>query len=198
MAEIAISEMPSNAEPVITKKTRNSRKALKAKNPSTNEANIMAAKVAEAAPSPIPTGTNSDPAKENHESLSQPRTSPKKAKASKKQAKAKASKEETQSSFEKDMQEMEEKLQALRLEKEKTEELLKEKDEILKLKEEELESKGREQDKLHMELKKLQKLKEFKPTMVRFLKPLSFHVQFILEFVLLMLRSLPSVWLLRK
>ncbi|CAL8991021.1 unnamed protein product [Prunus brigantina] len=52
-----------------------------------------------------------------------------------------------------------------RVPKEKTEELLKEKDEILKLKEEELETKGREQDKLQMELKKLQKLKEFKPTM---------------------------------
>ncbi|PRQ17472.1 putative chromatin remodeling & transcriptional activation HMG family [Rosa chinensis] len=158
MADTAVSEMPNN-----TRKPRTTRKALKAKTPSTNEANILAGTVSEAAPSPIPTGPGSDPAKENHESLSQPRTSPKKAaKASRKQSKAA---KETQSSFEKDLQEMEEKLQALRLEKEKTEEMLKEKEEILKLKEEELEFKGREQDKLHMELKKLQKLKEFKPTM---------------------------------
>ncbi|XP_050377231.1 high mobility group B protein 13-like [Argentina anserina] len=144
MADTAISEIPN---------TRKSRKPLKAKTPSTNEANILAGIVSEAAvPSPIPT----DPVKENHESLSKSRTSPKKAaKASKKQSKAK---ETAQSSFEKDLQEMEEKLRAMRLEKEKTEELLKEKDEILKIKEEELESKGRE-------LKKLQKLKEFKPTM---------------------------------
>ncbi|KAL6174816.1 hypothetical protein ACLB2K_051461 [Fragaria x ananassa] len=150
MADIATAQMPN------TRKARTSRKALKAKTPSTNEANILAGTVSEAAA----------PAKENHESLSQPRTSPKKAtKASKKQSKAAKEKETAQSSFEKDLQEMEEKLQALRLEKEKTEELLKEKDEILKLKEEELESKGREQDKLQMELKKLQKTKEFKPTM---------------------------------
>ena len=54
----------------------------------------------------------------------------------------------------------------MRLEKEKTEELLKTKDDILKKKEEELLERGREQEKLQMELKKLQKLKEFKPTMV--------------------------------
>ncbi|CBI34461.3 unnamed protein product, partial [Vitis vinifera] len=35
---------------------------------------------------------------------------------------------------------------------------------MLKIKEEELETRGREQEKLQMELKKLQKLKEFKPT----------------------------------
>ncbi|KAM1018620.1 hypothetical protein ACFX13_040844 [Malus domestica] len=69
---------------------------------------------------------------------------------------------------------MQEKLQAMKLEKEKTLELLKEKDEILKTKEEDLAMKGREQDKLQMELKKLQKLKEFKPTIVCFLNPLSF------------------------
>lgn len=71
-----------------------------------------------------------------------------------------------QQSFEKDLLEMQEKMQLLRLEKEKTEELLKARDELLKQKEEELENRGREQEKLQVELKKLQKLKEFKPTMV--------------------------------
>ncbi|KAK7318124.1 hypothetical protein RJT34_02822 [Clitoria ternatea] len=79
--------------------------------------------------------------------------------ASKKQQQSK------QQSFEKDLLEMQEKLQQLRLEKEKTEELLKAKDEALKQKEEELENRGKEQEKLQIELKKLQKLKEFKPTM---------------------------------
>jgi upstream-binding transcription factor len=40
---------------------------------------------------------------------------------------------------------------------------------MLKAKDEEIEMKGKEQQKMKMELKKLQKLKEFKPTMVRFL-----------------------------
>lgn len=78
-----------------------------------------------------------------------------------------------QQSFEQDLIEMQEKLQQLRLEKEKTDELLKEKDEILKQKDEELETRGKEQEKLQIELKKLQKLKEFKPTMVS-----SFKIQF--------------------
>ena len=64
---------------------------------------------------------------------------------------------------------MQEKLEQLRLEKERTEELLKARDEMLQIKEEELETRGREQEKLLMELKKLQKLKEFKPNVVRFL-----------------------------
>ncbi|XWS61650.1 hypothetical protein CRYUN_Cryun07bG0144600 [Craigia yunnanensis] len=54
-------------------------------------------------------------------------------------------------------------LQKLRIEKEKNEELLKEKDGMLKMKEEELETQGKKQEKLQMELKKLQKMKEFKP-----------------------------------
>ncbi|XP_010529634.1 PREDICTED: high mobility group B protein 6 [Tarenaya hassleriana] len=69
-------------------------------------------------------------------------------------------------SFEKDLMEMQAMLEKMKIEKEKTEELLKEKDEILKRKDEELESKGAEKDKLKMELKKLQKMKEFKPNMV--------------------------------
>ncbi|KAM1025138.1 hypothetical protein ACFX2C_038342 [Malus domestica] len=158
MADTAIAEMPN-------RKPRASRRALKDKNPSGNSANILAGKVSDATPSPIQTPSDSNPAKENHESLSQTRTSPKKsakAAASKKQAKQKKTQP---SSFEKELEEMQEKLQAMKLEKEKTEELLKEKDEILKTKEEDLAMKGREQDKLQMELKKLQKIKEFKPTM---------------------------------
>ncbi|CAN6693559.1 unnamed protein product [Malus baccata var. baccata] len=148
------------------RKPRASRRALKDKNPSGNAANILAGKVLDAAPSPIQTPWDSNPEKENHASLSQTRTSPKKsakAAASKKQAKQKKTQP---SSFEKELEEMQEKLQAMKLEKEKTLELLKEKNEILKTKEEDLAMKGREQDKLQMELKKLQKLKEFKPTVM--------------------------------
>ncbi|TQD87536.1 hypothetical protein C1H46_026953 [Malus baccata] len=148
------------------RKPRASRRALKDKNSSGNAANILAGKVLDAAPSPIQTPWDSNPEKENHASLSQTRTSPKKsakAAASKKQAKQKKTQP---SSFEKELEEMQEKLQAMKLEKEKTLELLKEKNEILKTKEEDLAMKGREQDKLQMELKKLPKLKEFKPTVV--------------------------------
>ncbi|KDP25323.1 hypothetical protein JCGZ_20479 [Jatropha curcas] len=160
MADTAIA-LSMDAEPVPTKKPRNNRRALKQKNPTTNEANIMAQKLSATSPVAIP-ALATDPSKENHESLSQPRSSSKKAKA--KVSKAKQTKQSS-SSFETDMQEMQEMLQKLRLEKEKTEELLKEKDEMLKAKEEELETKGKEQEKLHLELKKLQKLKEFKPNM---------------------------------
>ncbi|GMJ15048.1 3xHigh Mobility Group-box1 [Hibiscus trionum] len=139
----------------VPKKSRNKgRKALKQKNPSTNEANILAQKLSPAPPVPSPMEAD-DPSKENSRTL----TSPKKGKAA--AAKSKQSKQ----SFEKDLLEMQDMLQQLRIEKEKTEELLKEKDEMLKLKEEEIETKGKEQEKLQMELKKLQKMKEFKPTM---------------------------------
>ncbi|GMY30496.1 high mobility group B protein 6-like [Fagus crenata] len=161
MAE-TVAEMPINAIP--TKRARNSRKALKEKTPSTNEANIIAGKVSPS-PIPLPSPAANDQEKENHESLSQPRSSPKKGKAaaSKKQSKQQQQQQQ-QLSFEKDLLEMQEQMQQLRLEKEKTEEQLKAKDEILKQKEEELETRGRQQEKLQMELKKLQKLKEFKPT----------------------------------
>ncbi|KAE8056032.1 hypothetical protein FH972_012835 [Carpinus fangiana] len=153
-----VAEMP--IDPVPTRRQRNKRKALKEKSPSANEANIMVGKVSQPSPSPVPLADD-HPEKENHESLSQPRSSPKKGKAaaSKKQPKQK------QQSFEQDLLEMQEKLQQLKLEKEKTDELLKAKDEMLQQKEEELENRGRQQEKLQMELKKLQKLKEFKPTM---------------------------------
>ncbi|KAK8692847.1 hypothetical protein V6N13_070452 [Hibiscus sabdariffa] len=139
----------------VPKKSKNNgRKALKQKNPSTNDANILAQKLSPAPPVPSPMEAD-DPSKENSQTL----TSPKKGKAA--AAKAKQSKQ----SFEKDLQEMQDMLQKLRFEKEKTEELLKEKDEMLKLKEEEIQNKEKEQEKLQMELKKLQKTKEFKPTM---------------------------------
>lgn len=162
MAGASVAEMAINGGAAVTKKPRNSRKALKDKKHSADEANILAGKMSEPSPISVPQLSNGDPEKENH---SQTRSAPKKGKAaaaSKKQSK-------TQSSFEKDLEEMQEKLQQLRLEKEKTDELLKAKDEILKLKEEEIETRGREQEKLQMELKKLHKLKEFKPTMVMFI-----------------------------
>ncbi|CAD5327555.1 unnamed protein product [Arabidopsis thaliana] len=68
-------------------------------------------------------------------------------------------------SFEKDLMEMQAMLEKMKIEKEKTEDLLKEKDEILRKKEEELETKDVEQEKLKTKLKKLQKMKEFKPNM---------------------------------
>lgn len=57
-------------------------------------------------------------------------------------------------------------MEKLRIEKERTEEMLRDRDEMLRQVEEELVSKGREQEKLQTELKKLQKLEEFKPTVV--------------------------------
>ncbi|XWS48826.1 hypothetical protein CRYUN_Cryun13aG0109800 [Craigia yunnanensis] len=153
MADAAIVDVPK-------KSRNNARKALKQKNPSTNEANILAQKLLQPSPTAAPSPVEADFSKENHEGLSQPLTSPKRGKAA---AKGKQSKQ--QQSFEKDLQEMQDMLQKLRIEKEKTEELLKEKDGMLKMKEEELETKGKEQEKLQMELKKLQKMKEFKPTM---------------------------------
>ncbi|GMJ10974.1 3xHigh Mobility Group-box1 [Hibiscus trionum] len=147
MADTAVADVPKKSK-------NNGRKALKQKNPSTNEANILAQKLSPTPPVPSPMEAD-DPAKENSQTL----TSPKKGKAA--AAKAKQSKQ----SFEKELQEMQDMLQKLRIEKEKTEELLKEKDEMLKMKEEEIETKGKEQEKLQMELKKLQKMKEFKPTM---------------------------------
>ncbi|KAK4338487.1 hypothetical protein RND71_042974 [Anisodus tanguticus] len=76
---------------------------------------------------------------------------------------SKAAKE--QSSFEKELLEMQEKLQKMTLEKEQTEGMLKAREEMLKHKEEELEVRGKEHEKLQTELKKLQKMKEFKPTL---------------------------------
>ncbi|KAL5552367.1 hypothetical protein UlMin_002543 [Ulmus minor] len=142
------------------KRSKRTKKDKPLKEVNSSAANILSAKVSEMAPSPIPPMSKDDPAKENHELLSQPQSSP----AAKKGKATGGKKQSKQSSFEKDLQEMQEKLQRLQIQKEKTDELLKEKDEMLKIKEEELENRGKEQEKLQMELKKLQKLKEFKPT----------------------------------
>lgn len=146
--------LPMASDPVPTKKSR-SRKALKEKNPSSNEANILAGKSADPLDLPVSV-PESDPLKENHETLSQPRSEKKKSKS-----KSKAKKVEETNSFEKDLQEM---LEKMKIKKEKTDEILKEKDEVLKKKDE-------EQQKLQSELKKLHKMKEFKPTMVCFFSP---------------------------
>ncbi|XP_065858647.1 high mobility group B protein 13-like [Euphorbia lathyris] len=157
MADLATST-PIKSDPPVSKKPRNKRNPLKQKNPSTNEANIIAQKISVASPVVVLSSDVDPSLKEN---LSQPHSSPKKSKG----RATKAKQANKQSSFEKEMEEMQEMLQRLKLEKEKTEELLKEKDEILKAKEEELGNRGKEQEKLQMELKKLQKLKEFKPNM---------------------------------
>ncbi|KAI3468639.1 hypothetical protein Pfo_025302 [Paulownia fortunei] len=156
----AIAEMPIVAEPAPTKKGR-SRKALKQKNPSSNEGNILAGTLSEASPVAAPPLENSA-GKENHESLSQPKSQKKTKKGASKGGKQQSSEV---SSFEKELQEMQEQLEKLKLEKEQTEEMLKAREESLKQKEEELETRDREQEKLKIELKKLQKMKEFKPTM---------------------------------
>ncbi|KAK6137300.1 hypothetical protein DH2020_028953 [Rehmannia glutinosa] len=110
---------------------------------------------------PIDPLTESSAGKENHESLSQPKSQKKTKKgASKKQQPSEVS------SFEKELQQMQEQLEKLKIQKEQTEEMLKAKEESLKQKEEELETRDREQEKLKIELKKLQKMKEFKPTMM--------------------------------
>ncbi|XP_057521584.1 high mobility group B protein 13-like [Amaranthus tricolor] len=151
MATATASDLPMATNPIPAKKGK-SRKALKEKNPSTNEANILAAKSTDQfdVPSIEP---KSDLGKENLENLSHSRSEKRKSKA-----KSKTKRVEVSNDFEKDLQEMQEMLEKLKIEKEKTEEMLKEKDQILKKKEE-------EQQKLQLELKKLQKMKEFKPTM---------------------------------
>lgn len=56
-------------------------------------------------------------------------------------------------------------LERLRLEKEKAEEMVRERDEVIRKKEEEIETKGKQQERLQAELNKMQRIKEFKPTM---------------------------------
>ncbi|CAI9094255.1 OLC1v1029958C1 [Oldenlandia corymbosa var. corymbosa] len=149
MAAIA-ETMHHVSDPEPAKKPR-SKRALKPKAaPSTNEANILAG----TQPSPVAaalTPADSVASKENSLPVSQ-------KKSKKGASKAAAKKQAEPASFEKELQEMQEKLQQMRLEKEQTEELLKVKEEALKQNEE-------EKEKLHLELKKLQKVKEFKPTM---------------------------------
>ncbi|CAK9143191.1 unnamed protein product [Ilex paraguariensis] len=159
MADTPISEMLLIAGPV-PKKGRTKKAALKQKNQSSSEANILAGASAQPSPTPVEQSPDDSAGKENHESLSQP---PSQKKTTRGAAK---SKKQSKQSFEREFEEMQEKFQQLKLEKEQTEELLKARDELLKLKEEDLEARGKEQEKLQMELKKLQKMKEFKPTMI--------------------------------
>ncbi|KAM3389528.1 hypothetical protein ACQJBY_011585 [Aegilops geniculata] len=56
-------------------------------------------------------------------------------------------------------------LERLRLEKEKAEEMVRERDEVIRQKEEEIETKGKQQERLQAELKKMQRVKVFEPTM---------------------------------
>ncbi|CAL9190920.1 high mobility group B protein 13-like [Musa acuminata AAA Group] len=113
----------------------------------------------------IPAGESSSPlgevGKESRDGLSQ-LLSPKNSKKVPPKPKSSAV---TGKSFADELQELQGRLHMLQLEKEKTEELLKQRDEVLKQKDEEIENCGKEQERLQDELKKLQKLKEFKPTM---------------------------------
>ncbi|XP_063939559.1 high mobility group B protein 6 [Daucus carota subsp. sativus] len=147
MADIAISGEPNFSDLVPTKKGR-SRKALKPKTPSSNETNILPVPVSQA--SPVKKAMTESTGKENE----------------KKKTKKKAAKEAKpqEGDFEKMFEEMQKKLEQMTLEKAKTEEMLKEREEALRRKEEELETRGREQEKLQIEIKKLGKMKEFKPT----------------------------------
>ncbi|KAI3943158.1 hypothetical protein MKW92_021425 [Papaver armeniacum] len=150
MAETAVETFTeTNINVAKSKKKVASKKALKPKKVSDNEANILAGIAA----SPL---SGSVLGKENEETLLLSGKKIKKA-----SSKVKSS---TEKSFEKELEILKAKFDQMKLEKEKTEEILKDRDEMLKLKEEELEIKGKEQQKLQVELKKLQKLKEFNPT----------------------------------
>ncbi|KAG8058641.1 hypothetical protein GUJ93_ZPchr0002g24671 [Zizania palustris] len=82
-------------------------------------------------------------------------------------SKRKAAVEEQTPSMSDELTELQGMLEKLRLEKEKAEEMVRERDEVIRKKEE-------EQGRLQAELKKMQRVKEFKPTV-------SFHVNSLLE-----------------
>ncbi|TVU33320.1 hypothetical protein EJB05_25130 [Eragrostis curvula] len=63
-----------------------------------------------------------------------------------------------------EMAELQGMLERLRLEKEKAEEMVRERDEVIRKKEEEIETREKEQERLQAELRKVQRAKEFKPT----------------------------------
>ncbi|CAD6251202.1 unnamed protein product [Miscanthus lutarioriparius] len=63
-----------------------------------------------------------------------------------------------------DVAELQGMLERLRLEKEKAEEMVRERDEVIRKKEEEIETRDKEQGRLQAELRKVQRAKEFKPT----------------------------------
>jgi upstream-binding transcription factor len=66
-----------------------------------------------------------------------------------------------------EMAELQGMLERLRLEKEKAEEMVRERDEVIRRKEEEIVTREKEQGRLQAELRKVQRAKEFKPTLVR-------------------------------
>ena len=66
-----------------------------------------------------------------------------------------------------DVAELQGMLERLRLEKEKAEEMVRERDEVIRKKEEEIETNEKERERLQAELRKVQRAKEFKPTVVR-------------------------------
>lgn len=146
MADVA------TAIPIVIPTKKRTRKPLHPKNSSQNESNIVAGAISQ----PPLASDHIFAGKENSDSLSQHK-SPKIKKSGK--GKNHPKPETASVSFEKELQEMQEKLEKMTLEKQQAEDLL-------KLKEQELESHNREQEKVKMELKKLKKLKEFKPTMV--------------------------------
>ncbi|KAI3713545.1 hypothetical protein L1987_72123 [Smallanthus sonchifolius] len=144
MADLAIADFVA----IPTKKR--TRKPLNPKTCSTSESNIVAGAIS--LPEKLP---EISAGKENSESLSQHKsTKIKKPSKAKKQPQP----DPETFSFEKELKEMQEKLEKMTLEKQQAVELL-------KLKTQELESHNKEQEKIKMELKKLQKMKEFKPTM---------------------------------
>lgn len=145
MADVAAENL------VAIPKKKKSRKPLNPKTCSTNESNIVAGEISQ--PPLLP---DNPAGKENAGSLSQHK-SPKIKKSSKE--KRQPQPESASFSFEKELKEMQEKLEKMTLEKQQAEELL-------KLKDQELEAHNIEQEKIKMEFKKLQKLKEFKPNMV--------------------------------
>ncbi|KAI3812790.1 hypothetical protein L1987_17502 [Smallanthus sonchifolius] len=144
MADLATADLVS----ILTKKR--TRKPLNPKTCSTSESNIVAGAISQP-----PMFPEISAGKENSESLSQHKcTKIKKPSKAKKQPQP----DPATFSFEKELKEMQEKLEKMTLEKQQAEELL-------KLKDQELESHNKEQEKMKMELIKLQKMKEFKPTM---------------------------------
>ncbi|KAL8266709.1 hypothetical protein R6Q59_004053 [Mikania micrantha] len=144
-----------NSESLSQHKSPKIKKSSKAKkqskpDPAANESNIVDGAICQP-----PILTENSAGKENSENLSQHK-SPKIKKSSK--AKKQSQPDPAAFSFQKELEELQEKLEQMTLEKQQAEELL-------KLKEQEIESQNNEQEKIKMELKKLQKLKEFKPTM---------------------------------
>nr|XP_043624873.1 high mobility group B protein 13-like [Erigeron canadensis] len=140
MADIA------TAEQIHVPTKKKTRKPLNPLTLSQNESNIVTGSISQ--PSLI---LQNSAGKENVDPLSQNKSlKTKKSSKSKKPI-------QPEVTFEKEFQEMQVKLEKMTLEKQQVEEML-------KLKEQELESCNEEQKKVKLELKKLQKMKEFKPT----------------------------------